>query len=254
VLSGFTLRNVAQGVGCSQPDDTLLCSGNWYASAIYADGHAAEDNDPCNDPSIYFSENIVTGNDVGMMLYFHPFAVVRNNVFVKNRVAFGANHHGGASTLLVQNTFYDNADLAIAVSASFLDILNNVFLANGAVLRQEYCQRGRLRCNVLWNNQGLGDREFLESEGNLTADPLFSSVDYALDPASPALHTICANEPEPPPTMADLCGDPLPTDPSSLADGGVLPPDGGVLPPDGGMLMFPEGDGSFQMPAPRSAL
>jgi hypothetical protein len=194
VVSGFTLRNVGRGEGCARPLDVLACSGNWYASAVYADGHAFEDKDPCNDPSIYFSDNIVRDNDVGMMLYFHPYAVVRNNVFVSNRVGFAANHHADATTLLAWNVFYQNEDEALAVSASFMDILSNVFVENGSALRQEYCQRGRLRCNVLFDNESLGNRAFLASDGNLFTDPLLSPEDYTLDPQSPVFDTECVSE------------------------------------------------------------
>jgi hypothetical protein len=232
VVSGFTLRNVGRGEGCGQPLDALACSGNWYASAVYADGRAVQDGDPCNDPSLYFSDNIVTGNDIGMMVYFHPYAVVRDNVFVGNRVGFAANHHASATTLVAWNVFYRNEDEAMAVGASFLDILSNVFAQNGSVLRQEYCQRGHLRCNVLWQNESIGNREFETRDGNLFSDPLLSPSDYSLDPNSPVHHTVCVSE-----TQTEVMPPP----------GCQLPPwfqmpDGGTTPvgvPDGGFVVMP---------------
>jgi hypothetical protein len=200
VVSDFTLRNVGQGVGCGQPDDVLVCGGNWYASAVYADGHSVwGDSDPCNDPSILLSDNVITGNYVGVMVYFWPFADVRNNVFVDNRVGFAATAHGGATALVAHNIFIDN-DEAMAVSASFLDIIDNVFVDNGSVLRQEACQEGQLRCNIVWSNGSLGDRLMLGVDDNLDVDPLLEiagPASYGFATGSPAIDRACAADPIP---------------------------------------------------------
>jgi hypothetical protein len=197
VVSDFTLRNVGQGVGCAQPDDVLLCGGNWYASAVYADGHSFwGDSDPCNDPSILLSDNVITGNYVGVMVYFWPFADVRNNVFVDNRVGFAATSHGGATALVAHNIFVDN-DEAMAVTASFLDIIDNVFVDNGSVLRQEACQEGQLRCNIVWSNGSIGDRLIVGVDGNLEVDPLLEiagPASYGFAPGSPAVDRACAQD------------------------------------------------------------
>jgi hypothetical protein len=207
VVSDFTLRNVGQGVGCGQPDDVLVCSGNWYASAVYADGHSFwGDSDPCNDPSILLSDNVITGNYVGVMVYFWPFADVRNNVFVGNRVGFAATAHGGATALVAHNVFVDN-DEAMAVSASFLDIIDNVFVDNGSVLRQEACQEGKLRCNIVWSNDSLGDRLLVGVDDNLEVDPLLEiagPASYGFAPGSPAIDRACAADTVP--VWYDFCG------------------------------------------------
>lgn len=207
VVSGFTLQNVGQGEGCARPDDVLVCAGDWYASAVYADGHSVwDDHDPCNDPSIVLSDNVITGNYVGVMLYFWPYADVRNNVFAGNRVAFAATAHGGATSLVAHNIFVDNAE-AMAVSASFLDIVDNVFAENGSVLRQEYCQAGKLQCNIVWNNDSIGDRLVPGQDDNLHVDPQLetsSSMSYGFAPGSPAIDRPCATDPVP--TWYEGCG------------------------------------------------
>jgi len=195
LVSGFTLRNVGQAVGCARPEDVLACAGDWYSAAVYADGHSVvDDQDPCNDASIVLAQNVIEDNDVGTMIYFQPYAFVTKNVFVGNRVAFVANHHGGARALVVNNTFYDNVGGALAVSASYLDIQNNVFVKNGNVLRQEAIQQGSARCNVLFDNVANGDRISLGEDGNVELDPLLidpAAGDFRLGEGSPALTAGC---------------------------------------------------------------
>lgn len=200
VVSGFTLRGVGRADRCSQPDDVLTCSGSRYAAAVYADGHAVwGDSERCNDASILFSDNVVIGNHIGVMTYYGAYAEVRDNVFDDNGTAFAAPFHGGAQSLLSHNIFVRN-DEAIAVAASHVGIVHNVFVENGSVLRQENCQAGRLYCNVLWDNAALGGR-LVEGEGeNISADPLLVTAGpsiYELEPGSPALDRECAEEPAP---------------------------------------------------------
>lgn len=202
VVSGFTLRNVGQandGCGPGPVDDVLECAGDWYAAAVFADGHTVfQDSNPCNDASLLFSENIVEGNQIGMMVYFGPQVVVRDNVFAENVTAFAANHHGGQTGLVAHNIFYGN-DEAMALGASFLDVIDNAFADNGLVLRQEHCQEGRLRCNLLWNNDALGDRWVLGADDNIEADPLLvsSGSGYTFAEGSPAIERACAADPVP---------------------------------------------------------
>lgn len=132
------------------------------------------------------------------MVYFGPKVVVRNNVFVGNVTAFAANHHGGQTGLLAHNIFYHN-EQALAFSASFLDVVDNAFADNGLVLHQEYCQEGRLRCNMLWSNRSLGDRWALGVDDNIEMDPLLvaSGSSYAFAAGSPAIDRACAADPVP---------------------------------------------------------
>jgi hypothetical protein len=195
VLQGFTLRGTGQADGCARPEDVTLCSGNWYRAAVYADGHSVvDDEDPCNDASILLMHNIIEGNDIGMMIYFQPYAVVRNNVFVGNRVGLVANHHGGGTALITHNVFFGQAEHALVVTASYLDMTNNIIANNGVALDQEYIQRGRLRCNVLFGNQSLGNRFEPDVDGNVVIDPLFvdpNELDFRLGEGSGALFAGC---------------------------------------------------------------
>lgn len=205
VVSGFTLRNVGQGLGCAQPDDVLACSGNWYASAVYADGSSYWDEDPCNNASIVLSDNVIAANYVGVMLYFGSYADVRDNVFVGNGVALAATAHQGTA-LVAHNIFVDN-DEAMAIAASFLDIVDNVFVENESVLRQEACQAGVLRCNIVWSNGSIGDRLVSGIDDNLSVDPQlesFGPASYGFAPGSPALDRPCAADTVP--VVYEGCG------------------------------------------------
>jgi hypothetical protein len=208
VVSGFTLTNVQADGGCSA-DDPWGCSGNWYRAAVYGDG--SSEGDPiCGDvSSLLFTRNVVTGNEIGFLLYFHARAIVTNNVFVSNRHAFVANHHQDHS-LVANNVFYDNDELAVAASASHLSVLNNVFVANGTAFAQEYIQRGWVGCNVAFGNGELGDG-FSEG-GFVDLDPLFvgaSEGAFELDAESPARGVGCLGKEHEPATDAGAFGGPL---------------------------------------------
>jgi hypothetical protein len=207
VVRGFTLRNVGQGVGCARPDEVGLCSGNWYASAVYADGHAATTSD-CAAPSLLFTQNIVTGNQIGMMLYFHARAVVTNNLFVGNRHALVANHHNDHA-FVAQNVFYGNAVEAILADASFMDVLNNVIVNNGVGFEQQYSERGFVGCNVVFGNGAIGSGF---GGGFIALDPNFlgpASGDFRLGTDSRAGTAGCFGTDLSQPTAAGAYGGPL---------------------------------------------
>ncbi|XXX79545.1 NosD domain-containing protein [Sorangium sp. So ce134] len=194
VVRGFTLRNVGSAGDCSR--DVLNCSGNWYSAAVYADGHSGDNWEDCDRPSLLLTQNVIEGNEVGVMLYFHALAVVRNNVFIHNTHGFVGSHLQDHA-VVAQNVFYANREHAIAADAAELDVLNNVLIANGAALEQEHVQRGRVRCNVLFENERLGNVIVPGQDGNVDADPLFADLlagDFHLNAGSPALTAGCLGQ------------------------------------------------------------
>ncbi|XYH99153.1 NosD domain-containing protein [Sorangium sp. So ce1128] len=174
----------------------LRCSGNWYAAALYADGHSGDNWEACERPSLLLTQNIIEGNEIGVMLYFHALAVVRNNVFINNTHGFVGSHLQDHA-VVAQNVFYANSEHAIVAGAAQLDVLNNVIVGNGAALEQEHVQRGRVRCNVLLQNERLGNVIVAGEDGNIVADPLLSALlagDFHLSDGSPALTAGCLGE------------------------------------------------------------
>ncbi|MDC0746166.1 NosD domain-containing protein [Polyangium mundeleinium] len=181
VVRGFTLRNVGQGEGCGQPDDPFACSGDWYRAAIYGDGHGSSadtfgEPGPCAETSIQVTQNIIEGNDIGVMLYFHARGIVHNNLFLGNRVAFAGNHLQDYA-LLANNVFYDNPQLSIGSQAAYLDILNNIVVKSSFGVDHEAVQTGRIRCNVFFDVDEVGERVVLGKDGNVILDPAFPSPD-----------------------------------------------------------------------------
>ena len=111
VVSGFTLAGVGRATGCADRDDVFACSGNWYAAAIYGDGHWDGSGDPVGTicarrPSVLVTHNIIRGNVIGMMAYFHARAVVANNISLATSTRSCATHLGQRSR--DADGFYDN--------------------------------------------------------------------------------------------------------------------------------------------------
>lgn len=194
LVRGFTLRGVGQAEGCATSDPTA-CSGNWYASALYV-APFEDDTATCGPPSIIATQNVFEDNDIGMMAYFQPHVVLRNNVFLHNRVGFVANHHADGTGLISQNVFFGNEEQAVALSASYIDVVNNIFASNGVAIEHEHVQRGRLSCNVFFGNSSLGGVE-LGLDGNVELDPMFVSPqtgDFSLLPESAAMAAGCLEQ------------------------------------------------------------
>ncbi|WP_437276557.1 NosD domain-containing protein [Sorangium sp. So ce375] len=209
VVQGFTLGNVGQTDVC--PDKVLGCSGNHYAAAVYADGHYGDNFEECARPSLLLSHNVIQGNDVGVMLYFHALAMIRNNIFVGNTHAFVANHLNDHS-VVAYNVFYANDAHAVIADAATLDVLNNVIVGSGVALEQEHVQRGRVRCNVLFANTATGNVIVPGEDGNIVADPLLldpDALDFHVESGSPALTAGCWGEDGAEPVAAGAHGGPL---------------------------------------------
>jgi hypothetical protein len=204
VVAGFTIKNGAQGTGCARPLDPFGCSGDWYRGGIYLGGQTWED--PTQDAPPIIANNLFVGNDVGVFLYWRAFAVVRNNVFLTNRIGLVANHFQSRA-LVANNVFLDNTDLAIGNQAAYLDIIDNVIVGSELGILFQYVQTGHIRCNLFHANGAIQadlhlvpPRFAIGADGNLEGEPRFlGNGDYRLHPSSPGKDGGChdtAREPD----------------------------------------------------------
>lgn len=169
VLQGFTLTNVGTAPVCAGPPlDPFRCSGDWYAAAVFGDGHA-RDSHPCADTSILITQNIIRGNAIGVMAYYHARSVIRNNIFVGNMYGFVANHLQDHA-LLLNNAFVDNEKLAIGSQAAYLDVIGNIIAGSEVGVSHEFVQMGRISCNAFAFNRSHGDRVPIGQQNNLSFD------------------------------------------------------------------------------------
>lgn len=198
------------------PHDPFVCGGNWYAAAIYGDGHWVVELDPtavqpaldptvdgpaCSGAVALITQNVFENNFVAVMPYFHTRLIVSNNIFRDNAFAFAANALQDRGVLL-HNVFWNNERIAVGISAGYVDVLDNVIGASSTGYWQDYVQQGRLACNVFWQNDadiapgiaGEPLRLTLGTVGNVVTDPLFVDVasgDFHLGPGSPAIDSGC---------------------------------------------------------------
>lgn len=177
VVAGFTFQNVGTGNLCDS-HDVMYCGGNWYSSAVFADGHTDLGKAPT---SALLMHNVFRDNSIGVMLYFHARAVVRNNLFVGNTHGFVANHFQDVA-LVANNVFWENTREAIVSQAAYLDILNNVVARSEVGIWHAHIQTGRIRCNLFFENGVNGadihdvpPRFEIGTDGNVELDPLFVS-------------------------------------------------------------------------------
>jgi hypothetical protein len=218
VVSGFTFRGTVQNEGCAQPSNPFACSGDWYRAGVYIGG---EDwNDPTHDAPPIITNNLFEDNDVGVMFYWRSQAVLRNNVFLHNRVGFMANHFQDHA-LVANNVFVDNTELAIGNQAAYLDIVDNIIVGSQTAVSFEYIQTGHIACNLFWANGTLSggdypadaDRFHIGENGNISAEPKFvGNGDFRLQPGSPAIDAGChpqAHEPDGSPSDLGAFGGPL---------------------------------------------
>jgi hypothetical protein len=204
VVAGFTIRGSTQDSGCAQPQDPFACSGNWYHAGIYIGG---EDwNDPTNDAPPIITDNVFASNDTGVMFYWRSQAILRNNVFVGNRLGFVANHFQDRA-LVANNVFVANTELAIGNQAAYLDIIDNIIVGSQTGIRFMYIQTGHIECNLFWQNGANQTDEYIQPprftigvDGNLELEPKFvGNGDFHLQPGSPAIDSGChehAHEPD----------------------------------------------------------
>jgi hypothetical protein len=196
VVAGFTFQNVGAGTTCD-PLDVTRCSGNWYRAGVYADIRRPMSVAPT---SALVMHNIFRNNPIGVLLYFHPRVVVRNNLFVGNTHGFVANHSQDVG-LVASNVFWENTHKAIVSQAAYLHILNNVVARSPVGIFHEYVQTGGIRCNLFFQNGANGAESFeapprfeIGKAGNLELDPRFVSSelgDFHLEPASPGSNAGC---------------------------------------------------------------
>jgi len=196
VVAGFTFQNVGTGNECDGLD-VMRCSGTWYSSALYADGHTEQGQAPT---SALVMHNIFRNNSIGTMLYFHARAVVRNNLFVRNTHGFVANHFQDVA-LVANNVFWENTREAIVSQAAYLDILNNVVARSEVGIFHAYVQTGRIRCNLFFQNDANGadlhlvpPRFEIGQDGNIELDPRFDSIeagDFRPAAGSPVVDAGC---------------------------------------------------------------
>jgi hypothetical protein len=221
MVSGFTFRGVTMPPGCADRDP-FTCSGDWYAAGIYLGGTTWRD--PTQDAPPLILGNIFEDNDVGVMLYWRGVAVIRNNLFLANRTGFMANHFQ-SRTLIANNVFYGNQELAIGNQAAYLDIVENVIAGSDVGIRFEYVQTGFIRCNLFFGNGADQQQDYpgaprfsIGTDGNLGTDPRFVAADgtgagdYHLAPGSPAIDAGCSTtsfEPDGTPHDVGAYGGPL---------------------------------------------
>ncbi len=213
MVAGFTLRGVTMPSGCASTDP-FTCSGDWYRAGIFLGGTAWRD--PTQDAPPLILDNVFEDNDIGVMLYWRGVAVIRNNVFVGNRSGFVANHFQ-SRTLIANNVFLNNTELAIGNQAAFLDILENVIAGSQLGIRFEFVQTGFIRCNLFFDNGADANepRFAIGSDGNLGGDPGFvdpGAHDFHLRPGSLGIDAGChgdAFEPDGTPYDIGVYGGPL---------------------------------------------
>lgn len=200
VVSGFTVRGTDQTEGCAQPSEPFLCSGNWYRAGIYIGGESW--NDPTHDAPPIITNNVFVDNDTAVMFYWRSQAVLRNNVFLDNRLGFIANHFQDRS-LVANNVFINNTELAIGNQAAYLDIIDNIIVGSQTAIEFQYIQTGHIACNLFFANARLTNdpsRFSIGTNGNIGVEPKFvGNGDWHLQPGSPAINAGChqqAHEPD----------------------------------------------------------
>ena len=196
VVRGFTLRNVgARSEPCDSDTDALDCSGDWFTSAVYGDGHDPETYAASCDSSVVLMHNIIEASDTGVRLYYYATAAIRNNLFLDNGSGVIASYLH-ERVLLVGNTF-DVAEhrFVAADRSSPLDASNNIF-ANAMLATETNDNEpdSTATCNVLFVVNDPGPLVPAGQDGNDYIDPSFRDVparDYRLREESAALGLGC---------------------------------------------------------------
>ena len=111
------------------------------------------------------THNIIRGNFIGMMAYFHARAVIANNIFIGNEHAFVATYFGDHA-LVLQNVFYDNRRLSLGSSGAYMDVVGNLIAASKIGLEHKYNEMGGVSCNAFAGVATIGDRVPLGEQVN----------------------------------------------------------------------------------------
>jgi hypothetical protein len=180
VVAGFTFQNVAMPTsGCAQPWDVMLCSGDWYAAAVYGAGTGIIPGR--TSASALVTHNVFRQNHIGLLLYYQMPVMVRNNVFLDNTNALVANHYSSDVALVANNVFWGSTEYAIVSQAAYLNLWNNVIARSAVGVHHRHIQTGDIRCNVFFENGVNGSDDHGPSrvrigvDGNVEVDPRFES-------------------------------------------------------------------------------
>jgi hypothetical protein len=195
VVRGFTLRNVGPRPGGCTSEDALDCSGEWFASAVYGDGHdPATQLGGCGS-SVVLMHNVIEASDIGVLLYFYAPAAIRNNLFLDNGSDMVASYLNDR-VLLVGNTFDQAEHRSLAASnSSAAEAGNNIF--TGTAVATEALSSdppGQATCNVLFDVDDVGWLLPVNANGNVYLDPGYRNQldrDYRLRDDSAALTLGC---------------------------------------------------------------
>jgi hypothetical protein len=202
VVRGFTLRNVGpRPDGCDPTSDPFACSGDWYAAAVYGDGHDPFTGGEGCDSSVVLMHNIIETSDLGAVLYYHATAVIRNNLFLENGSGVLASYLDDHA-LVMSNTFDVVAWRFLAAHTPALHAANNIFTNAPLATESETGVNpgSDFLCNLLFDVNDTGPLMTLGDYGNLALDPGFNDVlarDYRIRDGSEAQFLGCYSAIEP---------------------------------------------------------
>jgi hypothetical protein len=194
VVRGFTLRNVGRRIdGCHPDTDALSCSGDWFAAAVYGDGHDPATQGPGCDSSVVLMHNIIEAADTGVLLYYHASAAVRNNLFLDtgNGVISSYLHD---RALVMSNTFARADYRILGANSAGLHAINNVLTS--APMAIEFGPdplSSAFSCNQYFAVDDTGALPILDSD-NIYQDPEFRDVgarDYRPSGEAESVNLLC---------------------------------------------------------------
>lgn len=171
LVRGFTLRNVgARADGCDTAD-ALSCSGDWFAAAVYGDGHDPVTYGPGCGSSVTLMHNYIEAADTGVMLYYYATAVVRNNVLIDSGNGVVANSLYERA-LVLGNTFAGAQHRLLGANRAGLHAINNVLASAPVAVEIIGTSAGELACNMYFDVDDTGALPPEEGD-NIGQDPEF---------------------------------------------------------------------------------